>query len=79
MKCTKCRGKMYAETFYAHHEAFEGWRCVICGDIIDPVILLHRITKDWNIPIPKRTEDVLRLIRQYLASKGAPNLIPAEG
>lgn len=26
-----------------HHMAFSGWRCVSCGEIIDPVILANRL------------------------------------
>ncbi len=25
-----------------HHVSFLGWRCVCCGDVVDPVILRHR-------------------------------------
>lgn len=71
MKCAKCHGRMYAETFYSHTEAFHGWRCLMCGDIVDPVIFLHRITGDRNIPIPERNEDLIRLIAKYLSLKPA--------
>jgi hypothetical protein len=63
---------MYAETFYSRTETFRGWRCLMCGDILDPVIFLHRITGDGKIPIPERSEDLIRLIGKYLDSKSAP-------
>jgi hypothetical protein len=25
-----------------HHISFLGWRCVCCGDVVDPVIVRHR-------------------------------------
>jgi hypothetical protein len=70
MNCTKCQGKMYAEKFYFQTGTFQGWRCIACGDIIDPVILLHRVSGDKQIPIPERSEDVIRLIRKYMEAKG---------
>jgi hypothetical protein len=62
---------MYADTFYGGNETFQGWRCLICGDIIDPVIFLHRISGDRRIPIPERNEDVVLLIRHYLKLRSA--------
>ena len=71
MKCARCHGKMYAEKFYSQNGAFHGWRCLICGDIIDPVILLHRISGESQIAIPERSEDLIRLIRKYLDLKAS--------
>lgn len=47
MNCLKCRGTMNYEAFVSGAAegsawAYEGWRCIYCGDIIDPVILRHR-------------------------------------
>jgi hypothetical protein len=25
-----------------HHISFHGWRCVCCGNVVDPVIIRHR-------------------------------------
>lgn len=33
---------MIYETFYGLNEEFRGFKCVICGDIIDPLILQNR-------------------------------------
>jgi hypothetical protein len=48
MNCLKCSGMMNFETFVSCAAeggpwTYEGWRCVYCGDIVDPVILRHRI------------------------------------
>jgi len=48
MNCLICSGIMNFEAFVSSAAeggpwAYEGWRCVYCGDIIDPVILRHRI------------------------------------
>jgi len=42
MKCHRCGSVMVYERFYGPHEYFSGWRCVLCGEIIDQVILENR-------------------------------------
>jgi len=47
MNCLKCTGSMSFEEFVSGAAeggawAYKGWRCVHCGDIVDPVILRHR-------------------------------------
>ena len=69
MCCHRCGGRMIFEKYYDVNSIFYGWRCVMCGEIIDPVILLHRLSKDANIEIPEREENVVYLLKQYLPSK----------
>jgi len=42
MKCHRCGGVMVHERFYGGDDRYLGWRCVICGEIIDEVILENR-------------------------------------
>jgi len=42
MKCHRCNGPMTYEKFYGGNEEFFGWRCIVCGEIIDDVILKNR-------------------------------------
>lgn len=42
MKCDRCRGPMVYEKFYGRTEDYFGWRCVVCGEIVDEVILENR-------------------------------------
>lgn len=47
MKCPKCGGLMNFEEFLNVASdgmpwSYEGWRCLDCGEIIDPLILLNR-------------------------------------
>ena len=42
MKCHRCGSMMVYERFYGPHEHFVGWRCILCGEIIDQVILDNR-------------------------------------
>jgi len=68
---------MIFEKFYDVNNVFFGWHCVICGEILDPVILLHRLSQDADLQIPEEEEEVMHLVKKYLNSrskglKGAP-------
>lgn len=46
-RCNRCDGAMSFESFTDREEGsndrrYEGWRCVHCGEIVDPLILLNR-------------------------------------
>ena len=69
VQCRKCSGRMGFEKFYGPGSTFYGWHCVLCGDILDPVILLHRLSRDANVPIPESEEDLLLLIKRYMMAK----------
>ena len=45
MKCTKCGCLMSYERFYDRDDAFDAWRCICCGDIVDDVVLSNRSKK----------------------------------
>ena len=50
MECTRCDGLMIADNLIDIQESsvpmwMKGWRCVSCGNIVDPLILRHRISK----------------------------------
>jgi hypothetical protein len=42
MKCLRRRGAMVYDKFYGLQEQFWGWKCLICGEIVDPVIVENR-------------------------------------
>jgi len=48
MKCHRCDSVMVYERFYGPEEHFFGWRCVLCGEIIDQVILENRQANTGN-------------------------------
>lgn len=60
---------MITEKFYDLNSIFFGWHCVICGEILDPVILLHRLSQDANLEIPEGDENVMHLLKKYLQAK----------
>ena len=41
-KCQRCNGVMAYDKFYGAYEHFWGWRCLTCGEIVDPIILENR-------------------------------------
>ena len=47
MKCPRCKGIMVYEKFLASFDRFYGWRCIQCGEIIDPMILNNRTPKNF--------------------------------
>jgi hypothetical protein len=42
-RCSRCGGMMIYESFFCTDEQFTGLKCVICGEVIDPVILQNRL------------------------------------
>ncbi len=42
MKCPRCSKSMIQESYYTDFEMFSGWRCIMCGEVLDPVILNNR-------------------------------------
>jgi uncharacterized Zn finger protein len=47
MGCPRCRGEMAYEVFQDMQDdtgniSFYGWRCIICGEILDSVIVSNR-------------------------------------
>jgi hypothetical protein len=60
---------MAFEKYYGQNSVFFGWHCVMCGDILDPVILLHRLTQDANVSIPESEEEIISLIKKYMSAR----------
>jgi hypothetical protein len=56
MKCRRCSSVMVYQRFYTVDENFPGWRCVLCGEIIDQVILENRRSKRGRGNREKRRE-----------------------
>lgn len=47
MNCSRCRGMMVPDHSYddldtMNRDRLHTWRCVLCGDVVDPVILQNR-------------------------------------
>jgi hypothetical protein len=47
MNCPRCRGLLVLDTFYdlrddTGHLSFNGWRCVCCGNVLDPLIVRNQ-------------------------------------
>ena len=48
MQCTRCDGLMVTDSLIDMQESsipmwMKGWRCVSCGNIVDPLIQQHRM------------------------------------
>jgi len=57
---------MAVEKYYGRGNTFFAWHCLVCGEIIDPVILLHRLSKNASIAIPENEKEMMSLIWKYL-------------
>jgi len=49
MNCLRCNSPMYLEQYDdvldTANQGFAGMHCLMCGDIVDPMILKHRRTR----------------------------------
>ena len=72
VSCPRCGGRMIFEKFYDVNNIFFGWHCVMCGEILDPVILLHRLSQDADLQIPEGEEQVMQLLKKYFQSGTLP-------
>ena len=55
MKCTRCHGLMVEDHLLDVKESLgpmwiTTWRCVACGNIVDPLILKHRAAQASQAP-----------------------------
>lgn len=61
MGCPRCKGCMIRDSFIDLRDdtgrvRFEGWRCLNCGEVIDPLVLTHRMESP-SAPYRGRTRD----------------------
>jgi DNA-directed RNA polymerase subunit RPC12/RpoP len=42
VRCHRCSGIMVNQRFYGPGKPFWGWRCLLCGEIFDPLISENR-------------------------------------
>lgn len=73
MNCRRCRGLMCAVDFLvsattAKDEWRCGWRCIICGEIIDPVIVWNRMRTKPQRLIREKQKPARRLFRTLSSS-----------
>jgi hypothetical protein len=57
---------MAFEKFFGPNDSFFGWHCLMCGDILDSVILLHRLSRDADLAIPEKEAARKSLIKKYM-------------
>lgn len=60
MSCPRCGGLMVDERFCellyeAGRDSFEGMRCLLCGEILDPVIMMNRMSGIFRPLTPELT------------------------
>ena len=55
MQCTRCAGLRVSEIIYEGGNRVIALRCVHCGDVIDPLIILNRYRRPYRKPRQART------------------------
>ena len=76
INCQRCGGRMAFQKFYGEEEVFSGWHCLTCGEILDPVILLHRLSQNADIAIPEDEQEIMSLIKKYMPRRPKNSLSP---
>lgn len=73
MTCSRCRGLMVVDHFIDMQDDagklwLRAWRCVMCGEVVDPLIQRHRIIQtNSRRPIPVAVPKARRQLRQGVA------------
>lgn len=57
MNCSRCKGLMHAEEFRDWQcgmkaDRFRAFRCLLCGEIVDPVIVQNRLNTPQGKVLP---------------------------
>jgi hypothetical protein len=79
MKCYRCGGMMIDEKVYSEAEQLRIWRCVLCGEYIDQVILENRqYQKTIRENSRKKKAEPMEKERQRQAAVSLPNPNPQE-
>ena len=57
MMCPRCNNVMIHDNFFGHYDSFWGGKCVICGELVDQVILKNReLIKMGQVPNTRNTK-----------------------
>ncbi len=72
MPCSRCRGMMvqdHSYDFYVDHGPFSmrAWRCVSCGNIVDPLILKHRQMRPSRKGVSHQSKELIQLYEDWPA------------
>lgn len=75
MQCTRCDGLMVTDNLVDMEESsipmwMKGWRCVSCGNIVDPLIFRHRMIQQAGASRLLGKEAVPPQLRQALKATG---------
>ncbi len=57
--CPRCLGLMlFTELRENCSVKVPAWECILCGSILDPVILANRLNRPSPYPSPRRSKDL---------------------
>jgi len=74
MQCVRCKGRMVTDYFIDMENSGElwmpGWRCLVCGEVVDPLILRHRRVQKNNAEVSEAVTRPKRKTVTVGASRG---------
>jgi len=68
MKCYRCGNPMVYQEVYTEFDRCDLWRCVVCGDYVDQVILANRQYQEENRKRRKRRRRAIYRFRSSASS-----------
>ena len=73
MQCVRCHGRMVTDYFIDMENSGElwmpGWRCLVCGEVVDPLIMKHRLTQEKTPEVEEATTRRKRKVQPVAAAK----------
>jgi hypothetical protein len=54
LRCGRCHGRMIPDTYPNGVQSFWEWKCMSCGEVIDPLILSNRAKQNLHVDRDQR-------------------------
>ncbi|MFQ5543615.1 MAG: hypothetical protein ACE5FY_04590 [Nitrospiria bacterium] len=76
IQCNRCHGWMSFEYFTNMNEGggvwtYKGWRCISCGEVIDPLILSNRTGFEASVGVGRQSKSRHEIFSARLRSVAA--------
>jgi len=74
MNCERCQGLFLADQYNVlagvDLREYVMWRCVNCGNILDPQIMKHRTLQKYHMPIATPVHESVAMFSQAVVDNG---------
>lgn len=75
MHCLHCGAIMFYETFYEEDQKLSTWKCILCGEYMDDVILRNRLSLRLKRTKGRTAERIPVFSKPPLAKRNTKNKI----